>query len=179
VVLHHVAARAPSSLRRSHGLTLTDPARTLHDLAALGGVDELARAVDEAQVRRLVTTRQLQPRSGARGAALLRAILDAGPTPTRSHAERRLVTLLRQAGLPRPETNVRLGPYEVDALWRDHRLIVEVDGFASHGTRAAFERDRRRDAELSAASYRIIRVTWRQLADQPLELAARLGAALG
>ena len=54
--------------------------------------------------------------------------------------------------------------YEVDAVWRDARLIVELDGFATHGTRRAFERDRERDRRLTAAGRRVIRLTWRPLA---------------
>ena len=97
---------------------------------------------------------------------------------TRSEAERALLALIRRAGLPRPETNVRVLGHEVDALWRTRRLVVEVDGFGVHGTRAAFERDRRRDAALVAAGHRVIRVTWRQLAQEPELLVARLAAAL-
>ncbi|MGH2888051.1 MAG: DUF559 domain-containing protein [Solirubrobacteraceae bacterium] len=58
------------------------------------------------------------------------------------------------------------------------RVVVEVDGFATHGTRAAFERDRRRDQILLAAGYTVIRVTWRQLVEQPLAFVARLAQAL-
>ena len=64
-------------------------------------------------------------------------------------------------------TNARPGRFEVDLLWPEQRLVVEVDGFAFHGTRAAFERDRRRDAELQALGYRVLRITWRQLTREP------------
>jgi very-short-patch-repair endonuclease len=63
-------------------------------------------------------------------------------------------------------------------LWAPQRLVVEVDGFAYHGGRAAFERDRLRDAELQAAGYRVARVTWRQLVERPEALIARLAQAL-
>jgi very-short-patch-repair endonuclease len=100
------------------------------------------------------------------------------PQMTRSEAERRLLTLIERAALPRPRTNTRVGRYEVDALWPETRLIVEVDGFAFHGTRAAFERDRRRDADLTAMGFRVVRVTWRQLVDEPHLVVARLAGAL-
>ncbi|MEK6271186.1 MAG: DUF559 domain-containing protein [Actinomycetota bacterium] len=96
----------------------------------------------------------------------------------RSPAERRLLSLVRAAGLPAPELNVRLGRFEVDFLWREARLIVEVDGYAFHGGRAAFERDRRRDAELQAEGLRVMRVTWRQLVGEPDAVVARLTRAL-
>ena len=82
---------------------------------------------------------------------------------TRSAAERMLRGLIRAANLPRPRFNARLAGYEVDAVWPDRRLVVEVDGYAYHGHRAQFERDRRKDLALTAAGYRVIRVSWRQL----------------
>jgi very-short-patch-repair endonuclease len=97
---------------------------------------------------------------------------------TRSEAERRLLALVRAARLPQPETNVRLGRYEVDMLWRRQRLVVEVDGFAYHGSRRAFERDRRRDADLTQAGYRVVRFTWRQITQEPEAVVARLAALI-
>ena len=68
---------------------------------------------------------------------------------------------------------------EVDFAWRSERLIVELDGFAAHGTRAAFERDRARDRSLQAAGWRVVRVTWRQLREAPRQLVRELEALLG
>jgi very-short-patch-repair endonuclease len=68
--------------------------------------------------------------------------------------------------------------YEVDLLWPDQRLIVEVDGFAYHAGRRAFERDRARDARLTASGYRVLRVTYRQIVEEPLALVAPLSACL-
>jgi very-short-patch-repair endonuclease len=67
----------------------------------------------------------------------------------------------------------------VDLLWAAQRLVVEFDGFSFHGDRAAFERDRRRDAELQASGYRVIRVTWRQLADRAGLVVNRIRRTLG
>ena len=100
------------------------------------------------------------------------------PALTRSEAEERLLTLIRSAELPAPETNIRIGRHEVDLVWRDQRLIVEVDGFRFHSSRSAFERDRRRDAELGTLGFRVMRVTWRQIVDEPQALIARLATAL-
>ena len=97
---------------------------------------------------------------------------------TRSEAERRFMELIEQAGLPRPRANVRVGNYEVDFLWPDAQLVVEVDGFAFHGSRTAFERDRRKQAELVARGLRVSRVTWRQIADEPLAVVAGVASAL-
>jgi very-short-patch-repair endonuclease len=69
--------------------------------------------------------------------------------------------------------------FEVDLLWRAGRLIVEVDGFAFHSSRTAFERDRRRDATLTAAGYRVVRVTWQQIKRKPIPTVAMLAQVLG
>jgi very-short-patch-repair endonuclease len=82
------------------------------------------------------------------------------------------------AQLPRPETNAKLAPYEVDVVWRAQRLIVEFDGYAAHSMRRSFEQDRRRDQILVADGWRVIRITWRQLTNEPESIAATLGAAL-
>lgn len=164
VGVHLHRTTRPDATQRD-GLPLTSALRTLADLASTGS-PELDRAVNEAIIRRLATPDELR-----------RFTPDAA-TPTRSEAERRLLALIRRAGLPRPETNVRVSGHEVDALWKAQRLVIEVDGYAFHGSRAAFERDRARDADLLAAGYRVLRVTWRQSTEQPEAVAARLGAAL-
>jgi very-short-patch-repair endonuclease len=101
-----------------------------------------------------------------------------GPALTRSEAERLLLRLVRAAGLPPPEHNVRVGGHEPDLLWREHRLVVEVDGYTYHSGRAAFERDRVRDAELLASGFRVLRLTWRRLVEEPESVVARLAQAL-
>ncbi len=164
---------------RRDGIAVTTPARTIIDLAATAPREELGRALEEARLQRLVTDGDLQRGVRCRpGARALRDLLAHEPSFTRSEAEHRLLSLLRRAGLPKPLTNVRVAGHEVDVLWAHERLIVEVDGFAFHSSRAAFERDRARDADLQARGYRVVRVTWRQLTTRPEELAARLGGAL-
>jgi len=167
-----------------HGVPVTTPARTLLDLAAAASRRDLERAFEEALLRRLVEARALRcliarraPRQGTRR---LRELLDqlAEPALTRSEAERRLLELVRAGGLPAPRTNARLHGLEVDMHWPRHRLVLEVDGFAYHSSPGAFERDRRRDAELAAAGVTVVRVTWRQIVTEPKALLARLAQAL-
>lgn len=123
---------------------------------------------------------QLLERYPARsGVPRLRALLDAGPPAlTRSEAEERLLALVLRARLPRPRTNARVAGYEADLLWPEERLVVEVDGYAFHASRHAFEADRRRDTAFTAAGFRVIRVTWRHLTDEPETVVARLAQAL-
>lgn len=90
--------------------------------------------------------------------------------------ERRLLALCRRHSLPRPLTQQVIGPYTVDFLWPDAKLVVETDGWENHGTRAGFESDRARDAWLVAQGYRVIRFTWRQLRDDPAMVVATLRA---
>jgi len=165
-------------VRIVHGLPVTSPERTLQDLAGSLPERELARLLEEMRVRRLVGAVEVAPCRP--GAAKLRRVLARSDEPslTRSEAERRLLDLIRRAGLPSPATNVRVGRYEVDVLWPEQRLIVEVDGFAFHGGQPAFERDRRRDAELLARGYRVLRVTWRRLVDEPMAVVALIAGAL-
>jgi very-short-patch-repair endonuclease len=171
----HQALSLDAAVRQ--GLPLTTPARTLLDLASRLGEAELVRAAEQAQILRLTDRAELRAQTG-RGAARLRAALPGEPTLTRSEAEQRLLSLIRSARLPRPETNVRIAGHEVDVVWRAARLVVEVDGYAYHSSRAAFERDRARDADLMQAGYRVLRVTWRQLTQEPEAVVARLAALL-
>jgi very-short-patch-repair endonuclease len=183
VVLHHTRELGTTDVRERHGIPVTSPARTLLDLAATASLRELEHAVNEARIARLLDRPSLDAlvtaSAGARGHAALRTVLSGGPGVTRSTMERRLLGLVRRAGLPRPRTNVKLlGRHEVDALWPDRRVAVEVDGYAVHSGRDTFENDRRRDGDLLAAGYRILRVTWLQLRDEPEAVVARLAAVL-
>lgn len=146
-------------------IPITTPARTLLDVAAILTPHRLEQAVAEAQVQRLVDRRaltdQLHRNPRRAGTRALRSLLevDGGTAPTRSDAERRFLELVRAADLPLPAVNTRIGRFEVDFLWPNERLVVEVDGYAYHSHRRAFERDRARDAALAAAGYTVLRVT--------------------
>jgi very-short-patch-repair endonuclease len=150
-----------------NGLRVTTLTRTLEDLASTLPTRALERLIQEAHAHNLTLLPSRRLRT-----------LDTEPRITRSEAERRLLELIVRAGLPRPQTNVRIGPYEVDFLWPRHRLVVEVDGYAFHSSRRAFERDRARDAHLTAMGHRVIRVTWRQIVREPELVIARLAGAL-
>ncbi len=176
----HTGRLATKDIRTRHGLQLTSPARTIRDLAATAP-HELDSAINEAQILRLVAPKDLQQlltRSQC-GVRALRHAIEHDRGLTRSEAERRLLRLIEQAGLPAPKTNTKVAGHEVDLHWPDHGLVVEFDGWAYHSTRAAFERDRLRDADLQLAGQRVLRVTGRQLAGEPITLIARFAVALG
>ena len=178
----HRAQLHPSDITRRHGIPVTSPARTLLDLAATEPAAEVDRALNEARILRLVSDASLNEQFSRyprhRGTAAFRKAAQAERGFTRSSAERRLKALVAKAALPRPETNVRLEGYEVDAMWREQRLLVEIDGFATHGTRKSFEEDRLRDQVLIAKGWRVLRITWRQLTSEPIAVATRLATAL-
>jgi len=181
---HRAAALPPCDIVRRHGLRVTTPARTLLDLAGSTPRAELERLVEEAQVQRLVSTGELlaviERGAGRPGVRKLRGLVDLLDEPafTRSEAERRLRALCRSAALPLPRMNVQRAGWEVDAVWDDRRLVVEVDGHRFHSTKARFERDRRKDAELMLAGYRVLRLTWHRLTREPEQVIALLAAAL-
>jgi very-short-patch-repair endonuclease len=182
--VHRVRRLDRRDVRSCDGIPITTPARTLLDLAGQIPPRGLEQALAEAQRRRLVRRRDLRELIGRnpsrRGAPALRALVEAvaAPALTRSQAEERLLALVRAAALPSPDVNARIGGHEVDFLWRAQCLIVEVDGFAFHSSRTAFERDRLRDAELGAQGYRVMRVTWRQIVDAPEAMLVRITTAL-
>jgi len=178
----HRARLGPDDVTRWKGIPTTTAARTIRDLAPTLTERHLKRAIEEAQIQGHLTSHSLteavDQARGRKGVTALRAATTNEPRLTRSEAERRLVELIDAAELPRPRTNQRVEGFEVDLVWPDARLIVEVDGYAFHQGREAFERDRRRDAELTAAGYRVQRVTWRQIADTREAVVARLARSL-
>ena len=163
---------------------VTSPPRTLLDLAARVRARTLEQAVAWADREGLATRSALEAVVArypeTRGAAPLRALLASGRAPAfvRSEAEERFLALVRRAGLPRPRVNVILERMEVDFFWPAERLVVEVDGRAHHAHDDAFERDRRRDAALTAAGYRVMRATWRQVSRHPETVLVTLARAL-
>jgi very-short-patch-repair endonuclease len=183
--VHRVQRLDRRDVRLLRGIPVTAPARTLLDFAHRATPDELERAIAEAHALGLVNETELNAAADRAprhpGVAALRAELrrEAGPRLTRREGERRLLKLLREAHLPQPLTNTRVVGFEADFLWPDHKLIVEFDGYQFHGHRAAFERDRKRDAAHVLAGYRVIRITWRQLTEEPLAVVATIARALG
>jgi very-short-patch-repair endonuclease len=86
---------------------------------------------------------------------------------TRSELEARFLDLCRSAGLPPPRANHVVEGMEVDFCWPELRLIVETDGWAYHGTRAAFSRDRRRSVTLTVAGWTVLRFTYEDVVHDP------------
>jgi very-short-patch-repair endonuclease len=151
--VHRSHTLLPSEVTRRAGIPVTTPSRTLTDLRRLLPQPQFDAALRQAEYLGLPIHRHL------------------GPDRTRSELEARFLRLCRRHRLPQPEVNEAVGPYVVDFLWPDRRLIVELDGYRAHGGRSAFEADRARDAELKLLGYGVVRFTWRQLGSRPSEVA--------
>jgi very-short-patch-repair endonuclease len=184
IITHRTSRLNADEIRVCQGLPVTSPARTLRDIAGTVTMRELERAVDEALVRRIVRLQQLRAAvagdKGRRGGPILAALLEhrGNTTITRSQAEERMLEIIRAGGLPEPETNVRLNGYEVDFLWREQRLIVEIDGYEYHSSRSAFERDRAKDGTMAATGYLVLRFTWLQMEHERYVVVVRLAQAV-
>jgi hypothetical protein len=163
-----------------NGIPVTSLPRTLFDLAEVVDERRLERAFEEADRLGLLQIRALEHvcarGNGRRALAPIRRLITAAylPPSTRSPLEDRFVAFCREHHLPPPVTNTSVLDFEVDALWPAARLIVELDGFSYHGHRAAFERDRARDAALQAAGYRVLRVTHRRLEKDAVTVAEEI-----
>jgi very-short-patch-repair endonuclease len=153
-------ATTPETTTR-HGLPVTTAARTLQDLAATRPEAEVRKALNQALVQRLIRTDQLVDRSGP-GAAVLKRLARTA-APTRSILERRFLKALRDFTLPEPVKEHPLGRYQADFHWPGHGLVVQTDGWHTHGGPIAFVDDRIRDAEHAIRGLVVIRVTDEQV----------------
>jgi very-short-patch-repair endonuclease len=158
--LHRSLTLSPAHVTLRSGIPVTTPARTISDLRRVAPRWELRRATRQAEVLGLP--------------------LGDEPTSdrTRSDLERDFVRLCRRHRFPPPEVNVRVGPDLVDFLWRERRLIVETDGYRYHRGRVAFEDDRDRDLRLRMAGYEVLRLSGKQVGDEPELVAEAVRRAL-
>jgi very-short-patch-repair endonuclease len=171
------------------GIPVTSPPRTLVDLAGIATSRQLEQAHAAAERIGRVTRREvwaaLRRHPGARGCRMLRQLLaelDASghsPLFLRSQAEEAGLAMVRSGDLPRPLSNARILGLEVDFLWPDLRLVMEVDGLSFHSSAEAVQRDRSRDRTLVMGGYLVLRFTWRQLTQERDECLATLAGAFG
>jgi very-short-patch-repair endonuclease len=156
ITVHRSLSLIAGVSTRRHGIAVTKPARTLRDLHRVVPGPVYRRAIRAALDLKLITSSDLEGEEDL----------------TRSELERIFLALCRRHRLPQPEVNARVGPYEVDFLWRDRGLIAETDGFRHHGNRDAFERDRARDAHLQSLGFKVLRFTHRQVMERTPVVAA-------
>src|SRR3954447_18378086 len=180
IVLHRSQPLDPRDYGTIENVPVTNVGRSLLDFAELSTPSELERAYDEARTQRLIRNLDdvIQRHPGRHGIRALAALTDDIPALTQSEAEELMFALLRKAGLPLPEVNVRIGPWQLHFLWREQGLNVEVDGHRYHSLEKQIARNHVRDADLEARGIRVRRVTARELQQTREAVIARVARAL-
>lgn len=171
IAIHRTRKLEEHEVTRRNGIPVTSVERTVVDLADVATRRTVERAAGQAEMAYGITP---SPINGRRGARWLRG----APDRSRSELERAFVKLCRREGLACGEQNVRVAGFEVDFLWREQRLVVELDGWRYHRTRQAFERDRERDQALAREGFGVLRFTHRQVTERGGDVALTLRAAL-
>jgi hypothetical protein len=158
-ITFHQARLPEDEVTIEQGIPVTTPARTLLDLAPLLPSPTLARMIPAAPSGGATLVQLLERYARRPGLLKLRDALSMPGHMTRSDLEATTLDAIGSAGLPLPEVNVSVEGYEVDFLWREHRVIAELDTYETHGSPLAFERDRQRDRRLAIAGWTVARVT--------------------
>jgi very-short-patch-repair endonuclease len=151
---------------------------TLLALAATVPRNVLESACNQAEIEEVLdmgaVDALLDRRRGGPGSSRLCAVLavdDLGLDRTKSQLERRFLRLSRETGLPRPSVNDNIAipgeEMQFDFVWHRQRVVVEVDAWETHRTRKAFYNDPRRDQLLVLAGWSVVRVTSRDLDEDP------------
>jgi very-short-patch-repair endonuclease len=184
-IVVHQRRLDPRDVTTVNGIPVTTLARTYLDLAACVPTDHTAKALERGEQLRLFDLRAvddvLARHPGHRGAARLRTAVDRmrpDHERLRSWLEREALVLIERLRLPRPALNAELHGHEVDLLWPEHRLVVELDSRTYHDTALAFETDRRRDADHVLGGYRVLRITRRRLDEDRAGVADALRTLL-
>lgn len=192
VAVHRSTTLTEADTTTVNGIPVTTIARTLFDLAEVTTQRQLERAFDQADMIEGLDLNEINDqlaRNPTRpGNKKVRKVLTdhyIGSTPTENDFEEALLALTRELGLPNPRPQFYIDPGDggppirADFAWPERRIVVETDGRRAHGTKQAFEADRRRDQRLTAAGWTVIRTTWRQLKQRPHELRPILVKLLG
>jgi hypothetical protein len=172
----------PHDRTRHKGIPILTVPAVLIDISAAVDVDVLARACHEAGVRYEIAPRHvnaaLARRPSAPGAANLRKVTSGEQKVTLSKLEKGFLKLLRENGLPLPETNRPAGTKRVDCRWPGHKLTVELDSYAFHNSRYAWEQDRIREREARGRSEEWRRFSWADVFEDQRYLLGELAELL-
>jgi hypothetical protein len=168
----------PKDAAEWRGVPVTNVPRTLVDVAAVLDPPDLARAFHQAVVKHHIkpdaVERVLARRHNWPGARDLRSVIWGDEPVSLSKLESSFIAAVRRARLPLPETNVLAGGRYVDCRWPEHRLTVELDSYAYHGTRHAWEKDRHREREARSRGDEFRRYTWFDVIEEPEPMLADL-----
>jgi very-short-patch-repair endonuclease len=183
VVLHQSGRLRPGDVTLNARFRSTSVARTLLDVATRYTHRALLRALAEAEFHHDLRPADVERtlRRGHPGSANLRAALQEhapGHGEVKSQLERRFRRLLIKRGIELPLRNEELGPWTVDCLWPDQRVVVELDG-RQHERPHQADSDDDRDLWLRRHGYAARRYGQRQIDERPDDVVADLLAALG
>jgi very-short-patch-repair endonuclease len=172
ITVHRRPALRPDGVTSSRGIPVTSPIRTLIDVAGRLDREPLEAAINEADKLDLCDPEALRSAldeaTGQPGVRALRTVLDRHTfTLTDSELERRFLRIVRDLGLPKPQTAVWVNGFKVDFHWPDLGLVVETDGLRFHRTPAQQARDRVRDQRHTAAGLTTLRFTRAQVRFEP------------
>jgi very-short-patch-repair endonuclease/predicted transcriptional regulator of viral defense system len=177
--VHRRSLIGPEHRRHVAGIPVTDPVSTMVDVASRAPDWEVERAINEADRLGLVDPEALRvaiesfPRR--HGLARLRRLLDGKPLCD-TGLERRFLAIVHLAGLPTPETQVRVSGYRVDFFWPRLGLVVETDGWVYHRTPGEQATDRRRDQTHARAGLTTLRFAEAQIRHEPDQVRRTLVA---
>jgi very-short-patch-repair endonuclease len=184
-VVHFSSILAPEDRGEREGVPVTSVPRLLMDLAIRSRPRQLDRLLERTEELGLFDLHALQDvldrAGGHRGRGRLRralALYQPDPSFTRSRFEKEFRQRVRRAGISAPSMNFNAHGYELDAYWPDLRFAVELDLFETHGSRAAFERDRLRQEELKLLGIESIRITRPRLQREPGAVLRNLATLL-
>lgn len=180
VDIHNSTTLIPADTTTVEGIPCTTIARTLLDLGDVLNTRQVEQALEQGDTMEVIDLRALHDqlhRNAKRKAAnrLRQALAGLRPdaAPSESQFEEDLLALCRRIDVPEPRRQFWITPDDgepavrADFAWPQHRLIVETDGLGAHRARHRFESDRRKDQRLALLGWRVIRITWRQLKEEP------------
>jgi len=164
---------------RHRRLPVTTPIQTVLDFASNATVENTRRALAQGEYKRRINIEAVQKAlgRGRPGSATLRQALHRHQPQlarTRSELEKAFIALCEWADIPVPEFNTHLHGYLVDAVWREHRVVVELDGLDAHHTAAQIENDHERDLVMRQNGCQTRRYTWTQITKKRKQVVADL-----
>lgn len=190
LTVHRGAMLRPGQTTVEEGIPCTGWARTIIDLAATRPRREVEKALDRAETIHVFDLTEMHhvlgEMRGRAGTGVVKSILGAyviGDDMPASELEEQFLGLCTRHELPAPRVNHEMeieGRWiKADFWWPEARLIVEVDGFATHGTRRGFTSDRERDRHVSLNSdILVIRFTWADVTTRPVKVATEMRTLL-
>lgn len=180
--------RSGSTLRRRdlpqtdvverRGLRVTSlPLTVLEAAVHSGGTPIMDRALQRATELPELWRAQVRNK-GRYGSPRARMLLQAAGGGARSEAERLHISLLNAAHITGWVANYPVGGYLVDVAFPQHKVAIEIDGWAFHSDVADFVADRTRQNKLALLGWQVLRFTWWDLTQRPERVIAVIRQAI-